>query len=159
LSRHGLREMVGLTLICGVLAIVFAGLHWWPLAVLFAVVWMGALAFFRDPERGVPNDAGLLVSPADGKVTEVSQLDHHDLIGGPATRIGIFLSVFDVHVNRSPCAGRIVKTDYCKGLFLDARHPESGARNEANTLVIEPEGGMPGPVIVRQVAGLIARRI
>lgn len=131
----------------------------WALAVPLLAGWIFALAFFRDPRRSVPEAPGLMVAPADGKVTEVSRLDRLEGLDGPALKISIFLSVFDVHINRAPCGGHVVRTEYRPGEFLDARHPESGSRNENNTIVIEPHDDLGGPVIVRQVAGLIARRI
>jgi len=158
LSRHGLREMLLLTLLLGILAWGLAYVH--PALVTPVVlIWAGGLAFFRDPNRAIPAEPGLLVAPADGRVTEITRLNHHDLIDGPATRIGIFLSVFDVHINRSPCAGRAVSVNYQPGEFLDARHTESGQRNESTTLIIRPDEGPPRPIVVRLVAGLIARRI
>lgn len=157
LSRHGAREMLIITLACAALGGGAAVLH--PLAAIpFVMVWAAGLAFFRDPHRRVPKDADVLVAPADGVVTEITELADDPLTGGAATRIGIFLSVLDVHVNRSPCAGRIARVDYKPGEFLDARHPECGQRNESNTLLIEPDGRA-GLIAVRQVAGLIARRI
>ncbi len=131
----------------------------WLAALPGMAAWLFTLLFFRDPPRTVPGEPGLLAAPADGVVTEITRLDRHEGIDGPALRIGIFLSIFDVHINRSPCAGRVLTTKYKAGEFLDARHRESGARNEANTLVIDPEEAIPGPVIVRQIAGVIARRI
>jgi phosphatidylserine decarboxylase len=103
--------------------------------------------------------AGELCAPADGTVTEITRLEHHELVGGPALRVGIFLSIFDVHVNRSPCTGTVRSMTYRKGSFHDARDRRSGPENEAKTLVIDPQPPIRGPVIVRQVAGLIARRI
>jgi len=131
----------------------------WILAGPLLIVWLFVLAFFRDPHRAIPDEPGLMVSPADGRVTHVERIDHHEAIGGPAIRISIFLSIFNVHINRSPCAGRVVRTEYEAGEFLDARHPESASRNERNTIVLEPDDPLGGPVIVRQIAGLIARRI
>lgn len=131
----------------------------WPVAIVLGIVWLAGLAFFRDPERQCPLDAGAMVSPADGKVVETALLEHHPLIGGPATRISIFLSVFDVHINRSPCSGTVRSVEYSPGRFLDARDPNSGTMNEANTVVIDPDDPQDGPVVVRQIAGLIARRI
>ncbi len=172
LAKEGLREMLVCTLLFGVSGATCAWAAWsvswlWaiPAAPLIAL-WVFCIAFFRDPVRTIPSEPGLLVSPADGKVTEVSRLPTYDGIDGEAWKISIFLSVFDVHINRSPCDGNIVRTDYRPGEFLDARHPESGIRNESNTIIIDParDGRDPtyslrGPVIVRQVAGLIARRI
>ena len=88
-----------------------------------------------------------------------TELPDHPDIGGPAIRIGAFLSIFNVHINRSPCAGRVVRLEYAKGEFLDARHPASGNRNEANLMVLDTDMSVGGPVVVRQVAGKVARRI
>jgi phosphatidylserine decarboxylase len=148
----------GLTVVSLVLAV--RGYAWfWPFVVLFVILWLGGLAFFRDPERLTPSESAIMVSPADGKITETALLDSHPDLGGPATRISIFLSVFDVHINRSPCAGTVRSVVYKPGKFVDARNPESGSLNESNTIVIDPDPPHTGPVVVRQVAGLIARRI
>ena len=165
ITRDGLRELLISTAIFGVgggLA-AYAGMivspWYWLLAAPLLIVWVFTLSFFRDPDRSVPTEAGLLVAPADGTVTEIARLDGYEGLEGPALRIGIFLSIFDVHINRSPCDGRVVRTQYQAGQFLDARHKDSGRRNEANTIIIEPQPGVDGPIVVRQVAGLIARRI
>ncbi len=165
LARDGLREMLISTVTLGVggafaaWAAVTGSPAWWALAIPLLALWVFTLAFFRDPHRVIPNAPGLLVAPADGRVTEVSRVESLPGINGPALRISIFLSVFDVHINRSPCAGRVTKTDYRKGEFLDARHPECGVRNEAMKVTLAPELGIPGPIFVTQIAGLIARRI
>lgn len=122
------------------------------------------LWFFRNPSRTAPPGANLLIAPADGKVwdvDEVATVDAGGTITGRAQRIGIFLSVFDVHVNRSPCAGTVVYADYRPGRFLDVRHPDCPSENEANTLGIDcdPAVGKDLRIVVRQLAGLIARRI
>ncbi|MEE8169032.1 MAG: phosphatidylserine decarboxylase [Phycisphaerae bacterium] len=158
ISGHGTREIVILTLLLGAAAVGTWFVHA-ALTVVFGLMWLAVLAFFRDPHRRIPDGAGLLVAPGDGRITEVTDLDHYEGIDGPALRVGIFLSVLDVHVNRSPCAGRVIRREYRPGEYLDARHPESGARNESNTLTIQPAADVPGPVIVRQIAGMIARRI
>jgi phosphatidylserine decarboxylase len=165
LAPAGLREMAILSAVFGGLAAVMLSLGlgghaWaWPVLALFVAAWLGSLAFFRDPERQTPSGTAIMVSPADGKVTEITRLDHHPDVGGPATRIGIFLSVFDVHINRSPCGGAVRSISYKAGKFLDARDVNSGHLNEANTIVIDPDAPHAGPVVVRQVAGTIARRI
>ena len=150
--------MVLATAILGVCAAV-GSWFFWPLAFPFVIVWLWVISFFRDPKRQRTYAPGDLCAPADGRVTEITELDDHELIGGPATRIGIFLSIFNVHANRASCAGRIRSVEYRAGEFLDARHGESGHRNESNTLLIDAEAPMPGPVVVRQVAGMVARRI
>ncbi len=165
LAPAGRREMLLMTLLVGLpglamLALAGRGsLWWWPAGGVLTMLWLGGLAFFRDPQRRIRCRPGELLAPADGRVTEVATLADHPEIGGPAVRTGIFLSVLDVHINRSPCAGTVRLVRYEPGAFLDARHPESGSRNEANTVVIDPDPPLAGPVVVRQVAGLIARRI
>lgn len=164
-ARAGLREILIATATAGAggavsaWAAVTVDPRYWALALPLILVWLAILAFFRDPHREMPEEEGVLVAPADGKVTEITRLAEYEGIGGPALRIGIFLSIFDVHINRAPCAGRVVKSDYRRGAFLDARDPESSVRNEANTLTIEPEAGLRGPIVVRQIAGWVARRV
>jgi phosphatidylserine decarboxylase len=165
LAPAGAREMTILTLLFGGSTTVFAilgmdGHAWgWVVSGLSAVLWLFGIAFFRDPDRRVPDDAKALVAPADGKIVEVARLDESDYLDTPATRISIFLSIFDVHINRSPCSGVVRSIHYKEGAFLDARNPDSGHRNEANTIVIEPDAPFEGPIVVRQIAGLVARRI
>lgn len=138
-----------------------AGLGWLylPLASAPILIWIWAISFFRDPRRDIPSDPGLMVAPADGKITRIEDLEHDDDIGGPALRISIFLSVFNVHINRSPCAGRVRSITYRKGDFVNAMSPDSSHCNEANTVVMDGRDGAPATVVVRQIAGLIARRI
>jgi phosphatidylserine decarboxylase len=109
--------------------------------------------FFRDPERAIPREPGTLVSPADGKVTDVSPMTVGNMRW---TRISIFLSVFDVHVNRSPIAGTVTEVRYQRGRFLDARSKLCAEQNEQNIVTVEGEGHT---VIFKQIAGLLARRI
>lgn len=115
-----------------------------------------ASSFFRDPERTPPADPLALVSPADGKVICVDEAEDPCFGQGKFLRVGIFLSVLDVHVNRSPYAGTFEKTHYSAGEFLDARHLEVDLRNENQTWLLKTSRGT---VLVRQIAGLIARRI
>jgi len=165
LARDGLRELLICTALLGggagvaVWAALAVSPWFWLVAVPLLGLWLFTVAFFRDPHRSIPDGPGLFVSPADGRVTEVSRLETHEHIDGPVLKISIFLSIFNVHVNRTACEGRVLRTEYQPGDFLDARHPECGIRNESNTIVIEPGGGLPGPVVVRQVAGMVARRI
>ena len=123
----------------------------WALPALLLALFF--LWFFRDPARVIPDYAGAVVSPADGKVTDVSSV----LMNGvPRTRISIFLSVFDVHVNRSPLAGVIREVRYQKGKFLNAMNPASAEHNEQNAVTVEGDGQT---VVFKQIAGLLARRI
>ncbi len=138
-------------------AMVAAGLVGWLAAPAWAVVplALGAffLWFFRDPERAIPAIAGALVSAADGKVTHVDTV----LVDGqPRRRISVFLSVFDVHVNRSPIAGVIKDVEYRSGKFLNAMRGECAEVNEQNIVSVEGDGNT---VIFKQIAGVLARRI
>ena len=127
-----------------------AGPVWAVPAFLLALFF---LWFFRDPERTIPDSPGAVVSPADGKVTDVSSVLTE---GVPQTRISIFLSVFDVHVNRSPVAGVIRAVRYQKGKYLNAMNPASAEHNEQNVVTVEGDGQT---VVFKQIAGLLARRI
>ncbi len=119
-----------------------------PCLLAFFFLW-----FFRDPERAIPQDPGAVVSPGDGKVTDVSTVT----IGNERqTRLSIFLSVFDVHVNRSPIAGVIREVRYQHGQFLNAMNTVSADKNEQNIVTVEGEGHK---VVFKQIAGLLARRI
>jgi len=126
------------------------------LAVLTGSLIAFVLYFFRDPERVVPADENIIVSAADGLVVGVDEMEEPDFHLGPMIRIAVFLSVFDVHINRSPVAGVVKSIVYKAGEFLDVRHKDSSTRNECRSWWLETPGG---PVAVRQIAGLIARRI
>jgi phosphatidylserine decarboxylase len=145
-----------------VLAIIAWGLGilFRPLALIVIPVLIWLFAFFRDPDRKIPADPYAIVSAADGQVSDITEIEHDELLGGPAVRVGIFLSVFNVHVNRSPCDGKVVSVVYKKGKFVNAmKHGEASGQNESNTIVLaEPIGGR-NIVVVKQIVGLIARRI
>jgi phosphatidylserine decarboxylase len=123
---------------------------WAAIPLLLAIFF---LWFFRDPERAIPDSPGAVVSPADGKVTDVSFLT---VDGEKRARISIFLSVFDVHVNRSPIAGTIREVRYQRGKYLNAMDEASAELNEQNIVRVEGDGQT---VIFKQIAGLLARRI
>lgn len=123
---------------------------WAVVPVLLAAFF---LWFFRDPHRVIPSDSGAVVSPADGKVTEVAEVK---LDGRPWKRISIFLNVFNVHVNRSPISGVIRRAQYQEGKFLNAMNPACADCNEQNTVTVEGDGQR---VMFKQIAGLLARRI
>ncbi len=154
-TRYGTGTLL---LFSGILLALSAALgrlpgYWWlvPLPLLAFV-----LAFFRDPERQAPEGEDALVAPADGLVADIVEVDDPDL-RERATRIGIFLSVFDVHVNRVPCAGEVEAVSHRPGLCLDARHPQATEKNRAATIVLRrPDGRR---LALRQITGLIARRI
>lgn len=121
-----------------------------------ALALAGVLWFFRDPERSAPDDPDAVLAPADGRVVEVDQDAALPGGGGRGRRISIFLSVFNVHVNRAPVAAEIREIVYSPGSFFDARRAEAGTRNERQVWLMETPRG---PVAVAQIAGLIARRI
>ncbi len=132
------------------------GVHWGA-GLPFLLIALFSLNFFRDPERAVPAGEGLLVSAADGKVVNVLEVDEPLYLKGRGLRIGVFLNVFNVHVNRAPGAGVVELVEYKPGKFLDARDPRISEENEANAIGLRLDDGR--RVLVRQVAGLIARRI
>ncbi len=158
LARWGLAEVqiMGWPLVA--LAAVGGWFHW-SLAIVPLVLLAFVLYFFRDPARAVPADPGLLVSPADGTIAEITKLEHDPFIGGPAVRIGIFLSIFNVHINRAPSKSRVIRLEYHPGLFLNALNPDSAIRNENLWIGLEEEAAGHRRIVVRQIAGLIARRI
>lgn len=135
-----------------VVAAVLLGLINLWLAVLPLVLGAFFLWFFRDPERAIPDGAGVIVSPADGKVTSISRASENE----PKQRISIFLNVFDVHVNRSPISGTITGVSYQKGKFGNAMSAGSSDANEQNVVAIQGDGQT---VVFKQIAGLLARRI
>lgn len=127
------------------------------LAILPAALLVFTLWFFRDPSRTVPPGAGLIVSPADGRVTDIEEMEETEWIKQPVRRIGIFLSVFDVHVNRAPADCRVVYTAEFEGTYHDARSPAASTHNTARTWGFECRDGV--ILVVRQITGAIARRI
>jgi phosphatidylserine decarboxylase len=135
-----------------------------PLILLLALpdiaLWLWVLWFFRDPERAIPQEAGAFVSPADGTVTDVTPLGPQSLLGCEGVQVGVFMSVFDVHVNRSPCDLRVTKIEHRSGTFLDVRRREAWESNESVTIHgVTKIGGREFPVVFRQIAGLVAKRI
>lgn len=160
-TRHGFREMLIGSVAILLTAFVLGYFSFWWLSLLMLPVLVWLFAFFRDPERVVPDEQHAMVSPADGTVSDITEIDNDPLLGGPAVRVGIFLSVFNVHINRSPCDGRVIKTFYKEGKFLNAMgHAKASEQNESNTVVLaEPKGDGRPIVVVKQIVGLIARRI
>lgn len=135
------------------------GFLWKPLFWVFALITAWIVYFFRDPERTTPIREGLVVSPADGRVSMITTVvppPETGLSTTPLLRISVFMNVFDCHVNRSPVAGRIVRIVYTPGLFLNAELDKASDDNERNALVIDTGRQTIGVV---QIAGLVARRI
>ncbi len=156
LAKWGYREAAASAVIAGAIGVIVAYLASPPWAAIPAVIGIWAVSFFRDPARAVPEEAHAVVAPADGKVVDVDEVDEPDFIGGRCHRIGIFLSIFNVHINRAPFAGSVKMVQYVPGKFLNALKADSARLNENNSIGIETEIG---PMLVRQIAGAIARRI
>ena len=137
------------------LALVSWFLNAW-LSLLFFVLILYTLFFFRDPDRNIPADRDAVLAAADGTVTDISEVDETEVLKTRMRRVGIFLSIFDVHTNRAPIEGRITYRQHHEGLCLDARSPDCSEKNEAMTWGIENPRVT---VVVRQLTGAIARRI
>jgi phosphatidylserine decarboxylase len=164
LARMGLAEIVCFSIAFGLLAVLL-GVLTLTVSWLFAlpklavlVLWAFVISFFRDPDRTIPNDADALVSPADGTITHIDEVNEPDFPGGRAFRISMFLSVFNVHVNRLPRSGKVAAIRYFPGAFLDARHPQCGIANEQ--LWLDLDDPLTGKRLrIKQISGKIARRI
>lgn len=148
--RDGLFYAAGFFIVAAVLQVLTGSVLLASLPVLLALFF---LWFFRDPSRSVTAEPGAVVSPADGKVTEADWIETPE---GSRLRLSIFLNVFDVHVNRSPVEGMVTQVNEKRGLFLNAMRADSNVLNEQTTLVLDTSGGS---VQVKQIAGLLARRI
>jgi phosphatidylserine decarboxylase len=149
----------GLPLVLAVIGLLLAGDPWCWLALVPLVVLVWLVSFFRDPRRLIPDEPRAIVAPADGLVVDITRLPQYDFIGGPAVRIGIFLSIFNVHINRAPTAGRVVELHYHPGEFLNAMRPESAERNEFMWIGFEQIETPSRRFAVRQISGMLARRI
>jgi phosphatidylserine decarboxylase len=165
LARAGLVEVlcctaafVGLAGPLGAAAVLCGWPVLWVPVALLGFLWFQLVFFFRDPQRPVPADPKALLSPADGTITDVGEVEAPDFPGGRALRVGIFLSIFNVHVNRVPRSGRVAAVRYFPGAFLDARNPECAVRNEQLWVDLE-EADSGRPVRIKQISGAIARRI
>lgn len=166
LTRYGLRQIILAAVImgglCAVLAYLAVTVSWliWPAIALPAAVCLFVLWFFRDPDRAVPDGEHLFVSPADGVVTDITKVGPDSPLGHDGVKIGIFMNLFNIHVNRSPAAGRVERIEHSPGAFLDVRDPLAAEKNESTTIHLRhTRGGREFLVVVRQIAGLIARRI
>jgi phosphatidylserine decarboxylase len=137
-------------LLLGGLAVIF---HWWIVGAVLVAFGLFCFSFFRDPERQISADPGVIVSPADGRVVVITDEEN---AGRPGTRISIFLAIWNVHVNRSPAAGVITKVDYRPGKFLAAWDAKASTQNEQNIFTLATQHGN---IEFKQIAGLIARRV
>src|SRR6266550_8224996 len=126
------------------------------LSLVFLALFLFMIAFFRDPNRPAPADPNLIVAPADGRIRDIAELDEKEVLKTKTRRVGIFLSIFDVHTNRAPIDGRIVYRQHRQGLCLDARRPDCSEKNESMTWAFQNPRAT---IVVRQLTGAIARRI
>ncbi len=151
--REGVPFIVGL----GLLTVALSWIGLKGLALVACAAMLFVIFFFRNPERTVPGQKGLVVSPADGRVLRVEEVHLDGLLQGPHRKVSIFMNVFNVHVNRVPHAGRVERIEYHAGKFLSADLDKASADNERNTVLIRTEEGK--AFLTIQIAGLIARRI
>jgi phosphatidylserine decarboxylase len=166
LTKYGRRELTFASVAAALFYAWFGCLAafispWWALAVVpVAAVWGWVLWFFRDPDRTPPAEDGTFISPADGTVADITNIGPDSALGTDGVKIGVFMSIFSVHVNRSPCDGQIRSIEHTDGAFLDVRKPEAAFRNESTTIhMTHTRGGREYTIVVRQVAGFVARRI
>jgi phosphatidylserine decarboxylase len=159
-AREGLIFIVIAALIAaGGYALALNRRSWplWLLAFLLTLIALWVAYFFRDPERTGERGERLVVAPADGKVIQIADVDEPAFLNGRATRVSIFMNVFNVHVNRYPVTGTVQYVHYNKGKFLNAAADKASLENEQSSVGIQTNAGL--RVLVRQIAGLIARRI
>jgi phosphatidylserine decarboxylase len=158
LARWGLAEvqLTGWPLLAATIALACT---WWYAAPITGALFLLVVSFFRDPPRRIPQEPGLLVSPADGKVVEVARLEHDEFVGEPVVRIAIFLTLFNVHVNRMPCRAKTIRLRYSPGQFLHADHPQASTQNESMWIGLEQDEAPFRRMVCRQVSGMVARRI
>ncbi len=142
------------------LLVVATVIHWWWLAILAGLLVIFCVNFFRDPDREIPAGDDVVVAAADGHVADIIEIEEDEVLKTKCRRVGIFLSVFDVHVNKAPIAGKVTYTKHYPGThpgpFLDARNPDCSKFNEALTWAF---AGAKATLVVRQITGAIARRI
>ena len=163
-TRYGMPQLIIFPVLIIVLSTGLFIHDWIPDSYLLPVnvilflliIWM--LSFFRDPVREISIDENTLLSPADGTITDIDQVDCSDL-GGKAQRIGIFLSVFNVHINRFPCSVRVEKVNYIQGKFINAMSPNASKVNESNDILMVRLNEPKEKLLVRQISGAIARKI
>jgi phosphatidylserine decarboxylase len=152
-------NLFGWPLVVAIVVLLFIGKPWCWLAIVPLILLVWLISFFRDPWRRIPDESRAIVAPADGKIVDITPLEQYDFIGGPAVRIGIFLSIFNVHINRAPLSGRVIETHYHPGEFLSATRPESAERNEYMWIGFEQTEPPQQRFAVRQISGMLARRI
>ncbi len=167
LTKYGLPQVAVLpaallSVMTGCLLIGVLFLPAWAIIsieVVLAAILIWILSFFRDPYRISPSDKCLLLAPADGRITDIETVEEGGFIGVRALRIGIFMSIFNVHINRTPCNVRVEKISYREGKYMNAANPKAGRVNESNNLAMVRIDNPKDKLFVRQISGAIARRI
>jgi phosphatidylserine decarboxylase len=167
ITKYGLWQAVfyplGILLIMAGAGVIFALIGaskavWLPVEVILVTVLIWMLAFFRDPQRFIPAGQDIIVAPADGRITDIETANDPE-IGENSIKIGIFLSIFNVHINRMPCNLKVEKTEYKKGKFRDARHPQASKVNESNSILGVQTEKPNDKILIRQISGAVARHI
>ncbi|MFC1738071.1 phosphatidylserine decarboxylase [Planctomycetota bacterium] len=167
LTRYGWPQVAVFSgiILAAMIGSLIAGVLFWPKWIVYgtetilAIVLVWTLSFFRDPHRLSPLDTRSILAPADGRITDIEFIDEEKHIGGPAVRIGIFLSIFNTHINRAPCNVKVEKITYKKGWHKNAANSEAGRTNESNDLNLIRTDNPNDKLIVRQISGAIAHRI
>ncbi|MCW8859083.1 MAG: phosphatidylserine decarboxylase family protein [Deltaproteobacteria bacterium] len=151
------REGYPFIALFGFVTLVFALLGWTLLTLLLLSLTLFSVYFFRNPERVIPEGENLVIAPADGKVIFVGEVEEERYFKERVTKVSIFMSVFNVHVNRVPCSGKVVEMYYNKGEFVNASYDKASDANEQSGILLETDNGQ--RILFVQIAGLIARRI
>ena len=167
LTKYGWPQVVFLpaAALAAMAAVILAEAVFLPLwavglaEAILAAALVFCLMFFRDPSRFCPSDKAILLAPADGRITNIEVVKEDGFIGAAAMRIGIFMSIFDVHINRAPCNARVERITYKKGRYKNAMNPHSGRVNESNDICLVRTDSPKDRILVRQISGAIARRI
>ncbi len=159
LSTYAKSEWLTIAAAGALLTITLLIVGWWWLAIPTIILTFALISFFRDPDRRIPSQRGIVVSPADGRVSSIHEIEHFEPLNGPAVCVRIFLSVANVHVNRSPCHCIVQTITHKPGLHRNALNPESAEDNESNFLALYHPTRQYPIAAVRQVAGLLARTI
>jgi len=167
LAKYGWPQVVAfpaallaMMVVCLLIGIAFLSV--WAIVsveLVLGVILIWVLSFFRDPYRISPADKNLLLAPADGRITDIETIEEDHFIGGAALRIGIFLNIFNTHINRAPCNVKVEKITYRKGKYKNAAHSHSSRVNESNDLGLVRTDSPKDRLVVRQISGSIARRI
>jgi phosphatidylserine decarboxylase len=167
LTKYGVPQVVVFPVVLFAVMVVFllTGTLFLPARVIisielvFLALLILILSFFRDPYRISPSDKCLLFAPADGRITDIETVEEEVFIGGKALRIGIFMSIFNTHINRAPCNVKVENISYRQGKYKNAANPIAGRINESNNLALVRTDNPKDKLIVRQISGAIARRI